>query len=133
MQRRYSKQRELILNCVRSCPLHPTPDMVYRMLTPVCPGLSRGTVYRNLNLLAEEGDLQRLPFSVERFDARTESHPHFVCERCGEVTDLDLPYNEEMDVSVSQCSGHQVRRHSAYFYGVCLRCLQQEEAAEQNP
>lgn len=123
MQRRYSRQRELILNCVRSSSLHPTADTVYRMLTPECPNLSRGTVYRNLNLLADEGTLLRLPFSVERFDGRTDPHPHFVCERCGEVTDVDVAYEEELNARVSRTTGNQVSYHSAYFYGICAQCI----------
>lgn len=83
IQRRYSRQRELIYHCVRNTTEHPTADMVYRWLLPDNPNLSRGTVYRNLKLLAEEGKLKLLHFPVERYDAQTMEHPHFYCTQCG--------------------------------------------------
>lgn len=122
MRRRYSRQRELILNSVRSCSAHPTADMVYQMLTPSCPNLSRGTVYRNLNLLAEEGSLQRMSFPVERYDGRLDPHPHFVCRSCGEVSDLDLPYHDELNQQAADASGHTVSGHALYFFGDCKNC-----------
>lgn len=127
MLRRYSRQRELILNCVKNSSEHPTPDMVYQMVTPACPNLSRGTVYRNLNLLAEDGALERMPFTVERFDGRTESHPHFICQRCGSVSDLDIPQQEFLDEEVQTKTGNIVQRHATYFYGICVHCAACEE------
>lgn len=129
MQRRYSKQRELILNCVKHSSAHPTPDMVYQMVAPACPNLSRGTVYRNLNLLAEDGALERLPFTVERFDARTEPHPHFICQSCGAVTDLELEHQDELDEEVRLKTGNIVQRHATYFYGICAECAQKQKEA----
>lgn len=127
MQRRYSRQRELILNCVKNTREHPTPDMVYQTLMPVCPNLSRGTVYRNLNLLAEEGVIERLPFPIERFDGRTDPHPHFVCQSCGSVTDLEMDSQKEWDDEVQRKTGHIVQRHATYFYGICACCANVQE------
>ncbi len=130
MQRRYSRQRELILNCVRSTTEHPTAEMVYQWLKPVSPNLSRGTVYRNLNLLAEEGLLERMPFPVERYDARTEPHAHFRCQRCGQVSDLDFPYQPELDEAAARQCGGAVNNHSLLFYGVCAACA---DSAPEEP
>lgn len=123
MQRRYSKQREMILQYVRGSVEHPTPEMVYQGLLADCPNLSRGTVYRNLKLLAEEGVLERMPFTVERFDGRVEPHPHFICRSCGGVQDLEFVYEDEMDRKVCAAAGHQVEYHATYFYGVCSGCV----------
>lgn len=60
--KRYSRQRELIYRALLASKAHPTADMVYQMLKPENPNLSLGTVYRNLNLLAEEGIVVRMPF-----------------------------------------------------------------------
>ena len=57
--KRYSRQREMIYRAVVGSKEHPTAEMVYQWLKPANPNLSLGTVYRNLNLLAEEGILIR--------------------------------------------------------------------------
>lgn len=103
---------------------HPTAETVYQWLKPENPNLSLGTVYRNLNLLADEGVIRRMPFPVERYDANTHPHPHFQCFTCGSVYDLEtLPYNPDLDVAASASSGHDVVRHEMLFYGTCCSCI----------
>ena len=62
--KRYSKQRELIYQCLMATHEHPTAEMLYQWLKPENPSLSLGTVYRNLNLLADEGLVTRMPFPI---------------------------------------------------------------------
>ena len=69
--KRYSRQRELIYEALRQTEQHPTAEMIYQWLKPANPSLSLGTVYRNLNLLADEGAIRRMAFPVERYDAKT--------------------------------------------------------------
>ena len=95
--KRYSRQRELIYQALCQTDEHPTAEMVYRWLKPENPALSLGTVYRNLNLLADEGVIRRMAFPVERYDAKTAPHPHFCCDQCGGVYDLELPYDPELE------------------------------------
>lgn len=118
---RYSRQRELIYHAVLSSKAHPTAEMVYAALKPACPGLSRGTVYRNLHLLVREGKLRRMPFSVERFDGDARPHSHFCCEVCGGVSDVPGDYDPAQDEAV-RALGHQVDRHEVVYYGVCAQC-----------
>lgn len=123
--KRYSRQRELIYQKLVETDEHPTAEMLYQWLKPENPNLSLGTVYRNLNLLAEEGVIVRMPFPVERYDARTHRHPHFRCKACGRVYDMeDLPYDSGLDQAAEQCSGHQVDRHDLVFFGTCSACTQ---------
>ena len=121
--KRYSRQRELIYRTLLASKAHPTADMVYQMLKPENPNLSLGTVYRNLNLLAEEGIVVRMPFPVERYDADTTPHPHFQCQCCGQVSDLNLPYDRRLDEQVAEL-GHEVAGHSVLFTGICANCTQ---------
>lgn len=121
--KRYSKQRELIYQCLMQTHEHPTAEMLYNWLKPENPSLSLGTVYRNLNLLADEGVITRMPFPVERYDANTQPHPHFRCRKCGAVYDLEgVTYDRELDERVGVLSGHQVERHEMVFSGVCTHC-----------
>lgn len=120
--RRYSYQRELIYHAVCERRDHPTAEMVFAALKPEYPSLSLGTVYRNLNLLAQEGRLVRMPFPVERYDGDLHSHSHFCCEKCGKVQDVALSYDEALDDAASALLGQRVARHSVMFYGLCGSC-----------
>ena len=125
--KRYSRQRELIYAALCQTDEHPTAEMVYRWLKPENPSLSLGTVYRNLNLLADEGAIRRMAFPVERYDAKTAPHPHFCCDECGSVYDLDLPYDQEVDRRARMASGHDVTGHQVTFHGVCAQCRRTEK------
>lgn len=122
--KRYSRQRELIYEALRQTEQHPTAEMIYQWLKPANPSLSLGTVYRNLNLLADEGAIRRTAFPVERYDAKTMPHPHFCCDQCGAVYDLHLPYDAELDRQALLASGHDVTGHEVVFHGICTKCKQ---------
>ena len=121
--KRYSKQRELIYQCLMETHEHPTAEMLYQWLKPENPSLSLGTVYRNLNLLADEGLVTRMPFPIERYDANTQPHPHFRCRKCGSVYDLEgVEYDSSLDEKVGVLSGPQIDRHDLVFSGICTHC-----------
>ncbi len=120
---RYSKQRELIRERLMATDQHPTAEMLYQWLKPGYPALSLGTVYRNLNFLAEQGEIARMSFPVERFDANIKPHPHFVCVSCGNVYDLELPYDGELDREASHASGGRIHSHELLFRGTCKQCV----------
>ena len=125
--KRFSKQRELIYEAVRCTTEHPTAETVYNWLKPENPALSLGTVYRNLNQLVEEGNIQRLPFPVERYDANTAPHAHFLCRACGNVYDLTgMCYDSELDKKAEKASGHTVEQHELFFDGTCASCSEQK-------
>ena len=81
-QARYSKQRELIYNALLESAHHPTAEELYNLLKPTAPSLSLGTVYRNLNLLVEEGRAVRLPFATNRYDPIPRSDGGRVGKEC---------------------------------------------------
>lgn len=87
---RHSHQRDMIYNYLISTKEHPSAEMIYEELKRVEPTLSLGTVYRNLKLLEELGMVKRVTSvnNVERYDAMTSDHIHFVCDKCGSVIDL---------------------------------------------
>ena len=68
---RYSKQRELVLRTVEQLCDHPTAEEIFDKAAPECPGLSLGTVYRNLNSLVEAGRVRRVVSSSAMSGAST--------------------------------------------------------------
>ncbi len=122
---KYSRQRQLIYNFLMSRRDHPTADMVYQNVRQEHPNISLGTVYRNLTLLADRGDIQRLQVGdgVDRFDADTSWHSHFFCSECGCVTDLRIDYLDDTLARTRQEFDGRIERQTICFYGVCGRCL----------
>lgn len=92
------------------------------------PKVSLGTVYRNLAVLEDQGAVRKLSFrsKIVRFDARTNDHYHFLCERCGRVYDLDLEVDYGLNELVERETGHHADHHQLAFYGVCERCARRE-------
>ena len=121
--KRYSRQRELIYRAVLDSKEHPTAEMVYQWLKPANPNLSLGTVYRNLNLLAEEGILIRMPFPVERYDGDVRPHSHFRCKNCSRVFDLALDHDGAIDALAAKAAPEfQIEGHDLTFTGICPEC-----------
>lgn len=122
--RKYSRQRELIKEFLQTRKDHPTADMVYTNVRRKNPNISLGTVYRNLTCLAEDGEINRLNMGdgVDRFDADTTPHYHFVCTACGCVIDLEMDSIESItEAAAAHFKGH-IAGHKTYFYGVCSSC-----------
>lgn len=122
--RRRSRQREVVLEILRSTDTHPTADWIYEKVRERIPNVSLGTVYRNLKVLKEEGEILELDYGAtfSRYDARTAKHYHFRCESCGRVFDIDLPHGLGVDGEVAQATGFTVNRHRLEFYGKCNSC-----------
>ena len=96
---RYSRQRELILAALKAVRNHPTAEDIYHSVAAVEPNISLGTVYRNLNQLADAGEILRIPSANEkdRFDGYPDPHFHFHCSCCGRVYDLPETVNPAVD------------------------------------
>ena len=93
-QQRNTRQRQLVLDAVRSRQDHPTAEQIYQSVRERDAHVSRGTVYRNLNLLCEKQDIYRVVMAdCDRFDLRADPHHHMRCVLCGSVVDVDLPYD----------------------------------------
>lgn len=122
--RKFSRQRQSILEYLMQTTAHPTAETVYLHVREQYPNISLGTVYRNLNLLAEEGKIVRLTYGgSERFDGNLKPHNHFICKTCGNVLDLEISSLEHINTLAGVGFGGRVEGHIIYFYGVCEECL----------
>lgn len=124
MALKHSKQRDMIKAFLMGRKDHPTADVVYLNVRKQNPNISLGTVYRNLTLLADIGEIQRLRLGdgVDHFDADTSAHYHFICSDCGSVIDLEMESIEGItDVANAGFDGN-IAGHVTYFYGTCKNC-----------
>ncbi|MBC5648368.1 Fur family transcriptional regulator [Christensenella tenuis] len=133
-QQRNSRQRRLVLEAVRNHTDHPSADRIYLDVRLRDDKISRGTVYRNLNLLAANGKISRVETpGMDRFDLRTEPHYHLMCVGCGKITDAALPYQTEWDREVGAQAGYTVHTHSVLFEGLCPDCAKKDEKERGAP
>lgn len=122
-QQRNTKQRQLVLDVVKSHHDHPSADQLYLQLRSLDDKISRGTVYRNLNLLVENGEILHVKVpGVDRFEGRLDFHYHLICTECNKVVDISLPYLTEIDQSAAKESGFEIYRHRTIFEGLCPEC-----------
>jgi len=122
--RRKSRQKEIILKVLKNTKSHPTAEGIYTRVKREIPHISLGTVYRNLRLLKEEGDIAELGLAgtLSRFDGDTQPHYHFRCEQCGNVFDVDQPVDKEIDEKIAQKTGFKITHHRLEFRGLCKDC-----------
>lgn len=123
--RKHSKKREALLLAIKNTRDHPSAEMLYSRLKPQYPDLSLGTVYRNLALFVQSGDIISVGSVAgqERYDVTTAPHAHFVCEGCGRVLDVEAPgLTEDLYHRVERTTGGLVRSHALTFTGLCREC-----------
>ncbi len=84
-------QRRVIVEELKKLKSHPTADELYHIVRKRLPQISLGTVYRNLELLSEAGQILKLELTgkQKRFDGNTEDHYHMRCSGCGRIVDVE--------------------------------------------
>lgn len=122
---KYSRQRESIKDYLTGTKDHPTADAVYLKVKQEFPNISLGTVYRNLNLLADIGEATKIttPDGGDRFDGKTEPHYHFFCKDCGKVFDLDMDSIDQINEIAGKHFDGVIDSHVTAFYGHCGDCM----------
>lgn len=126
---KYSRQRESIKDFLMTQTTHPTADVVYENMKQIYPNISLGTVYRNLSLLADLGEIQKLSSlgGADRYDGRTTPHCHFICSECGSIMDLDIDAVDTLVTEAEEQFSGKITGYSARFFGLCEDCLKKQK------
>lgn len=125
MMRKFSRQREIILEILQKSYSHPTAQEVLEEARLIDNNISLGTIYRNLELLCSDKTIEKIstPIGIDRYDLKKSHHSHAICERCGCVFDFDtnLDINKikkellkQVDVEMSH---DEIR-----IIGICKNC-----------
>lgn len=123
---KYSRQREAIKDYLSHTKEHPTADMIYMSIRTTHPNISLGTVYRNLNLLAEQGEIMKINCQdgSDRFDGNPRPHYHFLCKSCGKVLDIEMESIDHINKVAGADFDGKIEGHVTYFFGMCPSCAQ---------
>ncbi len=116
-----TKQRKLIHQIICLSPMHLSAEEIYLEAKKQCPSIAVGTVYRNLNLMAEEGQITKIETAGQpvRFDKNVIPHEHFFCTDCGRLFDLDLKGIKEF---ISEQTGMDVEGYTLSVRCRCAEC-----------
>lgn len=121
---RMTKQKRVIFEILKNTDAHPTADYIYQEARKVLPNISLGTVYRNLRVLLEQGDILELNYgsTFSRYDGNPSDHYHFMCKKCGKVQDVTLDLKAMLEEEVREKMDLEFEEHRLEFYGVCIDC-----------
>ena len=121
---KYSKQREEVINCIKNNKNHPTAEEIYMSLKLRNPNISRGTVYRNLNLLVDKGFVNKISNSgkSDKFYYVCDKHSHAICKICGNVFDFQILIDDNIKNAIKTQTELEEFSNEFTVYGICKTC-----------
>lgn len=121
---KYSKQRELILQTLQENMIHPTAEQLFKLVRQKDPTVSLATVYRNLNLLSENGTIKKINGLEEmsHFDHNLIPHHHFICKKCRKVFDIYQSFAIDTPEKCLQDEKFKIEECEIFFRGICQEC-----------
>jgi Fur family peroxide stress response transcriptional regulator len=122
-------QRRMVFEVLLQRDDHPTADLIFEAVRERSPQVSRRTVYRVLDTLAEWGMIRRVhhPGATARHDAKTHRHHHLVCTRCNRIVDLESPDLDRISLPKGKPHGFDVCDFSVQLIGICPECRTTKE------
>jgi len=120
---RCTPQRYAVMAFLMDCDRHPTAAEIFEGVNRADPRSSRATTYNNLRDLVAAGLVREVAVEgrAARFDAKGTRHHHFICDRCGDVEDMQW---YEVPRPASNSLGKRVVREcEVIFRGLCTKCV----------
>lgn len=123
VNKRNTIQRQLILNALKELNTHASAEQVYEYVIKKHPSISKATVYRNLNQMAESGEIINIgDFSGSaHYDHQCRNHYHFMCDNCESIFDIH-DYFPDLPSQLKNAGEFEINRHNLNFYGLCQEC-----------
>jgi Fe2+ or Zn2+ uptake regulation protein len=101
---------------------HPTASEIFKAVNRVDPRSSRATTYNNLRDLVQAGLVREVAVEgrAARFDAKGIRHHHFICDRCGNVEDME--WYDVPKPAAGSLGKRILRECELIFRGLCRKC-----------
>jgi len=127
---RNTRQRSVILEELKCCHNHPSADEIYERVKQRLPRISLATVYRNLEVLARLGHIQKLTLSgaLKRYDGNPDKHYHIRCIGCDRVDDAPLAPLQRLEDELYGATVFEIIGHNLEFIGLCPECSRKAAA-----
>jgi Fur family peroxide stress response transcriptional regulator len=119
---RCTPQRHAVMAFLMEHNRHPTAAEIFEGVNRLDPRSSRATTYNNLRDLVHAGLVREVATEgrAARFDAKGMQHHHFICDRCGNVEDIDW---YDVPLPASRTLGKRIlREYELIFRGLCAKC-----------
>ena len=125
--RRLTTQRKTILKLLIANKGHYSAEEIYKVIRNKMPNISLGTVYRNLNFLAQHNYISEIKLLEKRkFEGVNENHYHLLCKNCGKIYNLlELPPLPNVEETVTNLTGHEISEYNLEFKGICKNCKEE--------
>lgn len=122
---RNTLQKSIIFKTVQEMKNHPTAEQIYLSIHEKYPNISKGTVYRNLNFLVANKQINRvsMPGEPDRFDYRVDQHHHFKCESCQKIIDVEVDTKNNILETIKNNDDLLINSYEIVFNGKCNNCL----------
>ncbi len=117
-----SKQREAILQVLRSTDTHPTANWIYDEVRKIIPNISLGTVYRNLDALSKAGLILVIDVGdgFKHYDGDVSGHLHLQCKCCESIT--DIRFDDSFLSNLATNNGFTAEKAVYVLSGLCKKC-----------
>jgi len=121
---RMTLQRKIILEELKKVKTHPRADEIYAMVRKRLPRISLGTVYRNLEVLSELKEIQKIESlgTLKRFDGTPENHYHIRCIKCDRIDDAPFNIETGLEKQIRPFTDFTIIGHRLEFIGICSEC-----------
>ena len=132
-EKRQTIQKGLVWEAVSSASNHPNAEQIYEKIVLKHTSISRATVYRNLNMLVDEGKVKRIRVlgGPDHFDRTLHQHFHIQCIGCKKVDDIEVVGDFEFSPSNVHAHGYLLDSFEIVFNGVCPDCQKSHTAQGQ--
>jgi Fur family peroxide stress response transcriptional regulator len=130
---RCTPQRYAVMAFLMDHKMHPTAAEIYEGVNRIDPRSSKATTYNNLRDLVQAGLVREVAIEgrAARFDAKGMRHHHFICDRCGNVEDIE--WYEVPRPETDSLGKRMVRECELIFRGLCTKCVPRREGATGRP
>ncbi|NUM35342.1 MAG: transcriptional repressor [Candidatus Brocadiae bacterium] len=123
-------QRLAILKILSTSIGHPSVEKIYEQVKKNFPTISRATVYKNILVIKDLGEVLELAFSNDsnRYDGHLpHPHPHAICTECKKIVDSELEILKDFTQKVREETGFRIYDHRIDFFGLCPDCQKNKE------
>lgn len=116
-----TEQRRIVYEIVMNACNHPTAEQIYMEAKRIKPDIAMGTVYRNLGILSENGQILHIPIidGPDRYDKTLSPHEHMLCTGCGQVVDAHI---SDLRQLLAEQSGLDIGSYELNLKGICPLC-----------